>query len=110
MNCCSHWIPTLLLPTKRRSGQRGDKNVGGSERGDINVKFTAADGPADFIAMHRLDLVGTSSERGFATQLRDGSHHGNWERLEKSSRLMFITDSGRDLDERCGKVWGVDAG
>ena len=45
-----------------------------------------------------------------ASQLRDGSHHGNWERLEKSSRLMIITDSGRDLDERCGEVWGVDAG
>ena len=43
-----------------------DFTVGKSRRSIVQVDFKDADGNADYIAMKRLDLVGTPQERGFA--------------------------------------------
>jgi len=40
--------------------------MGDSSKASINVPFTAADGSSDFVAIQRLDLVGTDRERGYA--------------------------------------------
>jgi len=44
----------------------GDKSVLGCRRADINVPFTNNDGEDDNIHMIRLDLIGSSYDRGFA--------------------------------------------
>jgi hypothetical protein len=43
-----------------------DGDVHGSRKGMINVNFKDAQGEDDYINLFRLDLIGTSKERGFA--------------------------------------------